>query len=436
MTVAPAQSMSWAMWLAIAGVVIEFSVSANVLTWIGVSYVSEGGFLPEKLHPGTYLLCFAFVIQVMRQARLNDKIWCLFGGDRKLVIYFGCLGACLIYMMMTTGTRNMVVLLDTFLPAGMLACVVHNASARELNVLLYVFRCGICANATLALAEAAAHVTLVPLYLNELEYHPIGGEFRPTALYDHPLTGGVMTLMGVANAPRSLVWRFGYLALAGAALIAFGGRVAVAAAMVSAVMLAGATLFTQVLHRDRRAFRFMLQCGLYLTICLIVAVVALEAGFGERLVSHLYWDPSAQVRLAQWALLKDLTGTQLIFGTRREDLLALLTPLWLQSGVEQIENFWLLMFVSLGAVGFSVFITGFLTLLAWCWQRTGLRGRVLLLSVVAVVSTSNSLGRKSTLLVGLVAATACCSERRPSRNRKILAPAAPAMLGVFVPANR
>ena len=436
MTAPPSQSMSWSVSLAITAVAIEFCVSANALTWLGIPYVTEGGFLPEKLHPGTYLLCLAFVIRGMSQTRLDSKMWCLLGGDKKLVIYFGCLSVCLVYMVMTTGAGNMVVLLDTFLPAGMLACIVRDASSKELNVLLCVFQCGVCLNAALALAEAAAHVTLIPLYLNEVEYHAVGGEFRPTAFYDHPLTGGVMTLMGLATAPRSHAWRFGYLVLAGAALIAFGGRVAVAAAMVSAVTMAGTKLVSRVLHRSHIAFQFMLQCSLYLAISVVTTVAALGAGFGERLLGHLYWDPSAQIRLTEWSLLKDLTRTQLIFGTKREDLLDLLTPLWLQSGVEQIENFWLLMFVSLGAVGFTVFVLGFSTFLVWCWQRTGLRGRILLLSVMAVVSTSNSLGRKSTLLVGLVAAIACNSEWWPSQRRKILAPAIPKVRGVFVPADR
>ena len=436
MTAAQANLMAWAMLLAVATVALEFCVSANLLTWIGVPYVTEGGFLPEKLHPGTYLLCLAFATKIANQPRPNATIWYLFGGDRKLLIYFGCLGACLAYMVMTTGTGNTVVLLDTFLPAGMLACVLRDASAEELRILLCVFRWGVCANGALALAEAAAQATLVPLYLNEVEYHAVGGEFRPTALYDHPLTGGVMTLMGLAHPPRGIGWRFSYLALLGATLIAFGGRIAVAAALVSAIILAGVSLVSRILRRDDTALRLLLYYGFSLAVGAAIAIGALEAGFGERLISHLWWDPSAQIRLAQWNLLGGLSREQLFFGTRRQDLVALLTPLWLQSGVEVIENFWLLMFVSLGIVGFPIFVFGFFTLLWWCWQRTGLCGRLLLLSVLTVVSTSNSLGRKSTLLVGLVAAIACMPEWRPSRNRNPLAPAALPARGFLVFAGR
>jgi hypothetical protein len=407
-------TISWPAALAATAIASEFCISANVLTWIGIPYVTEGGALPEKINPGTYLLCLAFAVQILRQDRPNRAAWLLLGGDRKLVLYLGCLVLCLCYMSLTTGTGNMIVLVDTFLPAGLLACILRDATAAELRVLLIVFRYGICINALLALGEATAHATLVPLYLNDVEYHPVDGEFRPTALYDHPLTGGVMTLMGLWQAPRTGLFRCLYLGLCSAALLAFGGRAAVAVALASAVFLAGSGLLRRVLRRDRRALHLLLCYGFSLVASTALAVVLIAAGFGERLLSHLYWDQSAQVRLAQWSFFEDLSFWQVLLGTRRADMLALLAPLWLRSGVGVLENFWLLMFVSLGFLGFPLFVIAFFTLLAWCWRRTGLHGHVLLVSVVIVVSTSNSLGRKSTLLVGLIAAIACLPEWRPA----------------------
>jgi hypothetical protein len=145
--------------------------------------------------------------------------------------------------------------------------------------------------------------------------------------------------------------------------------------------------------------------------------VASAMGFGQRLTGHLYWDTSAQVRLSQWNVIAELTCTELFFGIRREELIALLTPLWLSDGVEVIENFWLLMFVSLGAIGSLFFIAGFTALLVVFWQRTHLNGRILLVSTVAAASTSNSLGHKSPLLVILVAALASLMEPKVSPDR-------------------
>jgi hypothetical protein len=413
------EPISWPMTLAVFAIAVEFCVSANLLTWIGVPYVTDGGFLPEKIHPGTYLLCLAFVARVVNQVRPNDAFWQFLGGDGKLVMYFGSLAFCAVYMLLTTGSGNLIVLFDTFLPAGLLASVVCGASPRELRFLRSVFRFGICLNAIIALVEVATHATLVPLYLNKIEYQPTDGEFRPIALYDHPLTGGVMTLIGLAVAPCGRWWRLVYLFLCGAALIAFGGRVAGVAAVMSAVILAAVTFFGRALRRDRAAMTTLLYYGMTICACAATAMGCFAAGFGERLLRHLYWDQSAQVRVAQWKVFEDLTAWQIVFGTRRADLLALLSPLWLQSGVGVIENFWLLMFIGLGVVGFPIFIVAFSTLISWCWERTRLRGHVLLVSFVVVVSTSNSLGRKSTLLVGLIAATACLPEWRVRRNNRV-----------------
>ncbi len=404
--------------LAITAIAMEFCISANVLTWIGVPYVTEGGALPEKINPGTYLLCIAFAAQIARQGRSNQTLWTLFGGDRNLALYFSCIFSCLIYMLLTTGTGNMIVLVDTFMPAGLLASIVRNATREELRILRSVFRCGICANALLALGEATAHATLVPLYLNDMEYHAIDGEFRPTAFYDHPLTGGIMTLMGLSQAPRAGWLRFAYLALCTAALMSFGGRVAAAVAVMSVIFLAGTALLGRVFRHDSKALHLLLCHASSLLAGASVAIVSIVAGFGERLSGHLYWDQSAQVRLAQWSLFRDLTFWQVLLGARREDMLALLAPLWLRSGVGVLENFWLLMFISLGALGFPIFVVGLYALLSWCWKRSSLRGRVLLVSVLIVVSTSNSLGRKSTLLVGLVAALACLPEWKLTRTHR------------------
>ncbi len=404
MRVGGAPRTDWAAKLAISAVAVEFCVSANLLTWMGVPYVTEGGALPLKIHPGTYMLAAAFGIHIGSQSRPNG----LFGavsGDRLLAVYLGSMVASLVYALALTGKGNLIVLIDTFLPAGLLAAVLQTASARDLKMLRRVFQWGCACNALLALGEAAEHVSLVPFYLNDAAYHARVEEFRPTGLYDHPLTGGAMTMMGLALAPAGLWVPLAYIGLLACAMLAFGGRVAVAVTVLGAIILLGRELCLRVLRRDRYAINLLVTSFCVLMLAALAALAVCSAGLGQRLTGHLYWDPSAQVRLAQWHLIGELDGWQVLFGARRDDLLAMLNPLWLTYGVEVIENFWLLMFASLGASGFSIFVSGFVALLFWCWQNTNLRGRAILLGVLLVASASNSLGRKSTVLVGLVGAT-------------------------------
>lgn len=402
-----AGSLPLAVRLVLIAVAIEFCVSAKLLTWVGVPYATEGGAYPFKIHPGTYVLYFAFLTHCAAQRRPNEVFSALVGRDRFLAVFLGSVVACLVYALMTTGKGNLIVLIDTFLPAGLLAAILQAASERDLRALRRLLQWGVAMNAVLALGEAASHESLVPLYLGHGEYDASDEEFRPTALYDHPLTGGVMTMIGFALPPKRLSFRIPYTLLLMGAMLAFGGRVAVAAVLISCLVTASFSLGKFVLQRDVRAIHLLISSMFIFLAGTPLIAVAFCAGLGKRLAGHLYWDPSAQVRLAQWHVLGELNSSQLLFGAERNDLLSLLNPLWLTYGVEVIENFWLLMFVSLGLAGFSIFLTGFLSLLCWCWNRSGMRGRVLLVAVVVVASTSNSLGRKSTLLVGLVASISC-----------------------------
>jgi hypothetical protein len=314
---------------------------------------------------------------------------------------------------MMTGTGNLIVLLDTYLPAGLLALVCCDATVAQKGRLRTALQCCFALNMSLALVESVLHSTLVPLAPGEAASLLQGADFRPMALYDHPLTGAAMTLIAAYVAPgrsgRWICWI--YYGLVGLGLIAFGGRAAMAFGALSLCWFVAGAARRAILRRTLR-LRVMLllpaAAGFGLAAFLAISVF----GLGTRLEHHFYWDPSAQVRLDQWHVLALLDAQQLIFGAARQDVLALLEPLRLAYGVPVIENFWLLMFLSLGLLGFPIFLAGLACLLSWCARQGGGRGLPMVLAVLATASTSNSLGRKSTLLLVLVAAA--LSMRRPA----------------------
>ncbi len=396
---------------AVAAVCAELCISANLLTWAGVPYVTDGGALPLKFHPGTDLLLAATLASIARgPAGWVETL------DPKLLVFFAGIAGCILSVTLLTGPSNLIVLLDTFLPAGLLAAVLGRASPAVLARLRLAMQFLLAANAVLALAERAMQTTLVPLYLNDNAYSPVTEDFRPTALFDHPLTGALMMMMALTLAPAARGWRLAYQALVWAALVAFGGRMALGVTLLTVGAGVAWRGWRLLLARDRRATWTLLAAALGAGGCAALLAVALAAGLGDRLVAHMYWDQSAQVRLAQWQILGQLDLWQALFGTPREDLLHLLNRLRLGTGVEVIENFWLLMFVSLGALAFPLFLAGLGALLAWCWRRTGPAGRALLVGTLVVASSSNSLGRKSTVLVCLVATTACIPGRSVARQ--------------------
>ncbi len=398
---------------AMAAVCAELCISANLLTWVGIPYVTDGGALPLKFHPGTDLLTAA----TLAGLAAGPASWVRALGPQ-LLVFFAAIGGCILSIGLLTGPSNLIVLLDTFLPAGLLAAVLSRASGRTLARLRLAMQLLLAANAALALAERAMQATLVPLYLNDNAYNPVTEDFRPTALFDHPLTGALMMMMALTLAPAARGWRLAYQALIWAALVAFGGRMALGVTLLTVAAGVAWRGWRLLLARDRRAIWTLLAAGLGAGGCAALLAAALAAGLGDRLIAHMYWDQSAQVRLAQWQILGQFDIWQVLFGVPREDLLHMLNRLRLGTGVEVIENFWLLMFVSLGALGFPLFLAGLGALLAWCWQRTVRPGRALLVGALIVASSSNSLGRKSTILVCLVATTACI----PARSAESRAP--------------
>jgi hypothetical protein len=412
--------MAVARGLAICAVCVALLVSANVLALLGIPYVAEGGSLVLKIHPASMLCYLASVAQCMSSKRNCLR---LPKAQPWLAGFLFSVAICLSFEATMTGASNLIVLLDTYLPAGLLASVMYDAPVDARYRLRRAMQVCFAGNALLALMEGASHCTLVPLAPDSPASLLNAADFRPTALYDHPLTGAAMTVIATFVSPdrRHGPWLHGsYLVLMGLGLVAFGGRAAITASLLIVAWLGAGSARRAVLTR-RVPMQSVVAFPLALCIGAAACLAIYGSGLGGRLGRHFYWDASAQVRLDQWNVLGLLNLQQLLFGAARKDLLALLEPLRVAYGVPVIENFWLLMFLSLGVLGFPFFLAGLASLLCWCARRGNGRGLLMVMAITAIASTSNSLGRKSSLLLILVAAAssmpAAASSRKPVLQR-------------------
>jgi hypothetical protein len=385
-----------------AALVVEFTVSANLLTAVGSRYVSDGGWLVEKLHPGSYLAAGAMAARLAGGGHPLRESWSLVWREPDLIVFLAAIAFCMAYATFMTGTGNLVALMDSFLPAGMIGVALTGITKADATRLKNLLRGLFLLNACLALGEAAAGAHLVPL---DPEIHERVADFRPTSLYDHPLTGSAATMLSLFLLPdptrRPLV-ACAYGAFMFAALLVFGGRVAL---LLAVLFMAGWYLCCLGQRVTRRRVAPAQLVPMIIAVAGGGAVIfgVMVSGLGDRLVAHLYWDPSARARLDQFQILAWLDNPQLLFGTRRADTVALIKPLRLEFGIDVLENFWLLMFVSLGALCFPVFAIGMLALVRSLWRRSDGPGRMMAVALLLAASASNSLGRKSTLLVLLVA---------------------------------
>jgi hypothetical protein len=403
------EPLSWR--LALTALTLDLTVSGNLLTDFGSSYISEGGSFVEKLHPGSCLAILAGAARIVHGGHGLQGLRRLAARHAAVFVFLLGMAFCGCYALLFSGAGNVIALADTFLPAGMLVLALCDRPAVQMRQVRRLLQLLLALNACIALAEAATTVHLVPIVL---EAGDTETEFRPTALYDHPLTGAAATMLGVFLAPsrQHAPWLgLFYQVLMFAALIAFSERVPLALSIVVLAGRAAGQAARRVVGR-RIAWRQAVAAVSAAGLAMVLAAAAMAAGLGQRLEAHLYWDPSAQVRLRQFDILNMLAPAQIVFGCRRADFLALFEPLRLAYGMAVVEDFWLVMFVTLGALCFPVFVLSLAALLRWLWRMGGADGHAMVATLLIAASTSNSLGRKSMLLVLLAGCVMTAREGR------------------------
>ena len=125
---------------------------------------------------------------------------------------------------------------------------------------------------------------------------------------------------------------------------------------------------------------------------------------GERILTHMYLDDSAEVRNLQWLVFNHSKSARCPVRRVMDRLDILKYQIGLGGATTDIENFWLLMFLNLGVMGFIVFLMALgLFLCIWAGRRRIRWDGCCMFGAILIDSTSNSLGRKSVDLVFMVA---------------------------------
>lgn len=418
-------------WLAFAAVTLYLLVPANLLYVCGISYDVAGGSPLSKLHPGTYMLFIAFAIKLCSQRTPLAAFTACVHTNPAAMFFLGMIAICMVLGVLAGRVSWATVFLDNFVSAGLLVLILDDASDRSMRKLGILLLGIFLLNAAISVTETLLHQSLVPPYLGGELVPQAPDEFRGSGLYEHPLTGAAMTMIGIflllSVRPTGLKWAMFMLYVIG--LISFGGR---AALSVTTVILAGwGTLV--FLGRGLSGRLQLRDMGLALLAGILVPAFGLliitQTSIGERLMSHLFWDESAGARVAEWQVLSAMNPAEMFFGVSPERLEDIKFQISLLMPLADIENCWLLLFVNMGIIGFLFFVAGFGVLLIHLWRRSPLPGRLLLIALLIVASTSNSLGRKSDLFVicvSAVLATASFAKRREREDGQQLVDPGPA----------
>ena len=379
-------------WWAVLAIFLQFLITANLLDAIGVN-------VPLKIHPASIIVLFCVIYLLIRgdvpiQVRFREA-----PGLMLFVFGIPLLG---IYAIFFNGFSGSMVYIESFWSAGLLAISLESATARQKRILAWILITLCVIDAFVGIYESLTYPNWFPLVLDPDLIDKLTDtdvDFRANAFYAHPLTASLITAMAIFLI-YSMRMRFlvasPIFAVLLVALFGFGGRTALGVTLVVSILSAFYHLMAGIIRRDLKLDFVLAVLVAGVVVPIIIAIVVTQTTIGDRIMDTLYYDDSAAVRTTQWAVLGRLSLRNWLFGISMVDLEALKYQIGLGSVDTDIENFWLLTFLNLGAIAFVPFLCVFGGFLVHLARRTAsLNGWLLMLSALAIDSTSNSLGVKS-----------------------------------------
>lgn len=388
--------------IGLLAVILEFAISGNTLAVMGIDYSSTGGNPLVKLHPGTYLVMIAAFMVLMLTRPAGSGLVRFFYKTPALATFIVLILFCAFYSIVNVGFSGAATYVESFLSAGFLTIALEGGTDRQKRSLAWWVVGFTLLSILISIGEGATQTHLIPLHIGELPTQEAVDDvedFRGAGLFGHPLTAALSTSMatfmllrmrmnGLIKAILFTTFLIG--------LLSFGGRAALGTTLIILGLAAIVVLFRGVVMRNLN-MGFVGAIGAAVVILPpLMLVVITSTDIGGRIITHLYMDDSADVRSVQWLVLQHLNLHDVLFGVPPDRLGHLKYEIGLGSATTDIENFWLLMFLNLGSIGFVVFVIALSMFVAHLGRTTAHPlGWMLMFAAILIDSSSNSLGRKS-----------------------------------------
>jgi polysaccharide biosynthesis protein VpsF len=354
-------------------------------------YVSPGGSLFVKIHPGTYLIFFGFCWLTVRQgvtgilARNAAQGWA--GQFAVIVLSIGLIN------FLKFGPSGAAYILDTLLAPPLAIIIMGHLTQEQRTRLAEIVLTALFLNSLAAIGEFVMQTNMLPRGKEGGIY------FRASGFLGHPLNNGLITapmlpllLLTDWRPSRKLLFASVYVV----SILAFGARSALGVgliALVAAMLLAGCALIS----RKRMPLQWLMAVPWGLAIAIAsLAILLLGTNFGTRFIERGVMDDNAAVRVNSFNLLSYLSDAQLWNGidTTYYQLLLEKYP-----DLTIIENFWINLLVSFGIPIFCAFVASLMWFFYGLQRKQPVSAGVAVLSFVLIASTNNSLSTKSAALM-------------------------------------
>jgi hypothetical protein len=408
--------------LTFLAVMASFTFSGNTLNILGTHYAEPGGNPLLKIHPATYLAVMAATASLVSRSSAQSRLGYVFGRAPALFFFVGLTIFCTAFACFNAGLTGVGVYVDNYLSAGALAIAMFSASGRQRRVIAHLILVLCVINVLISLAEYVHQEHFIPLDMKLGDGTAVGSddkseEFRPAALYTHPLTGAMATAFGLFLALDTKL-RFGTAAICigtfAVGLLGFGGRAALG---VTIGLLVARVIIT--LARDFLNGRIngRLLGTIFMAVCLLgplTTYLLTETPVGERIAARAYYDESAEVRSDQWQVFSKVNTQQALYGTPVAEVAQIYEQVGLNYGV---ENPLILIFLNLGIIGSPILILGLVIYFLYLRQAYPESGW-LLLAAAFIFFSSNSIGSKSPDLFMMTACAVTMKRQLEDRSAR------------------
>ena len=400
--------------ICLIGFFLYLLLAEPVLNIIGINYGSEEAGALGRMHPGSYFILLSFVVLIFGKRNPIDQIVHIARRQTAFFTLFAIYIVILIYWMLR-GPKGIGLIIDIHILMPICAIVFCYAPLPWYRPIVYSFTGVAVLNALIGIGESITRLRIFPF---DPDWEVLSQEyFRASALMGHPLNNAVLTAVSIfilLSLRMPTLLKSFLLVILLCALVAFGGRAALVVGVGGLIiygMIETWRYFTAGGLTVQRMIAGSLALLLVPTLCLAMLYGAVHSDMGERLLAYSSLeDDSADVRVSSLSALEHLSPTDMIFGMDEEKISAVGEEIGVVAPTSDIENPWVLMFMSLGAIMFTIWLAG---LGAFVWRLINGAPLALKIGIIAyfcIASTSNSFGRKEPMFVLLAGIAVCVKQ--------------------------
>lgn len=368
----------------------SFILGGYLLEGLGVKYVSDGGSPLVKIHIYSYVLLFFVVLLTFKKgiSKPLDNLkelktaWLISSLSISIVVLYG---------LYRFGTSGMAYLIDTIVSALLAIYLLSQLKNEHKDKLLKLVAYLLFINSVIAILEFIVGRTFTYVNFSSFTY------FRSTALLTHPLNNALITAsLALLLLNKTKIPVFIYFTVVFVSLFAFGGRGAAGVFLVGFAIMTLPNLmhfFTTGIKMSK--LKFALAQAFFLLTLIAIILILILTPVGERIISKLYIDGSAQARFDVFIILEQLSVSEWLMGASA----SIMNNLEFYIGINVIENYVIGWVVSFGLFGTALLLLSSFLLSIKMVLKNDIYMQVSLLILFSVSLTNNALTTKTPVIM-------------------------------------